>query len=59
MTVIYIIVAIAPILAGIVAWIREDPPTEEELARASMRSMSWPSKPGQDPFTKETGRATR
>lgn len=43
---------IAPVLWGLWCWFFEPPLTEEELERALFRSKSWPSKPGEDYFSK-------
>lgn len=50
LTAIYSAATIAAILAGLVSWLREKPIPQDELDRASMRSMSWPTAPGQSWF---------
>ncbi len=46
-----LVITIVPVVAAVWSWLTEEAPTQEEMERASMRSYSWPSKPGQDAFS--------
>jgi hypothetical protein len=37
------LLSLVALVAGIFSLIFDEPPTQEELERASMRSMSWPT----------------
>jgi hypothetical protein len=40
------LLSLVALVAGIFSLIFDEPPTQEELERASMRSMSWPTTRG-------------
>jgi hypothetical protein len=59
LTIIALLTIIVLMLYAIYSWAMMEPAfTREELEWAEYRSLSWPSKPGQDPFTAELPRPT-